>query len=334
VEEKVINWVKQEMEGNLTAESARDLLVWRNDDPQHEITYLEIVQLFQLLPGTDSNPAPPDVDAAWSNFSSKIDEHSSIQKPTILKNRLRSLPVMLRIAAAVVLAFGIWFVYDMIRHDSATYIARTANHTLELVDGTVVTLKRGSSIEFFTDPDIRNERKVTLSGTGLFQVKSDPAHPFIIQAGGLDVEVLGTTFQVAAVSPDAMHEVVVLEGRVRVTDRNSGEAWTLIENERLRWHPTSNQGDKKFDETGNAYAWQSGILQFQGMALSDVLEVLYRNYSVKVMLTKPEMQMCRYSSRFTNAEIDEVLQAIAESFGMVLKTSPTGVYYLTGGKCQ
>jgi ferric-dicitrate binding protein FerR (iron transport regulator) len=241
---------------------------------------------------------------------------------------------MLRVAAAIVLAFGIWVVYDITRNASETFIARSGNHKMELVDGSIVTLKEGSSFVFFTDPEIQKERRVSLVGTGLFQVKPDPGHPFIIEAGGLDVEVLGTTFQIAAISPEEIHEVVVLEGRVRVTDRNSGEAWTLGENERIRWDPAKKTGEKQYDETGNAYAWQSGILQFKGMALSDVLEVLYKNYSVKVIITKPEMQACRYSSRFNKAEIDEVLQTIAESFGMVLKTSPTGVYYLTGGKCQ
>jgi transmembrane sensor len=64
-----------------------------------------------------------------------------------------------------------------------------------LPDGTHVWLNSGSVLEYpvaFAD-DIR---QVKLTGEAFFDVKKDPSHPFIVNAGKINVEVKGTRFDV------------------------------------------------------------------------------------------------------------------------------------------
>lgn len=333
MEEKVINWVTAEIKGNLSREDAYELHRWRKSDPQHEIAYVELVALLPDLLHESSTPQAPDAGDAWNRFASKLDQEQKVIQlhPT---NRKQYFGIWTRIAAVLVLASGLWLFWENSRYDTITLIADQTNHESILKDGSMVTLKNGSTLEAFTNPEQAKKREVWLQGSGLFQVEKDPLHPFVIHTGGLEVEVLGTTFHISAASPDDVQEVVVLEGSVKVTNKESGKTWVLKENERVRWDPASGIGNKDVDKSGNAWAWKSGVLQFTGMELQDVIHVLDRNFEVKIVLTKLEMKECRFSSRFTNAEVNDILQSIAESFGMVLKRSPAGVYYLTGGKCQ
>src|SRR5690606_25239054 len=61
-----------------------------------------------------------------------------------------------------------------------------------LSDGTVVHLNSGSSLRYPINFREGGGRAVALSGEGYFEVTKDSANPFVVQAGGLNITVLGT----------------------------------------------------------------------------------------------------------------------------------------------
>lgn len=57
-----------------------------------------------------------------------------------------------------------------------------------------------------------SDRAVSLTGEAWFEVAHDEKHPFTVDAGSLDLTVLGTTFNVSAY-PEENYVEVVLESR-------------------------------------------------------------------------------------------------------------------------
>ena len=82
-----------------------------------------------------------------------------------------------------------------------------------LPDGTKVWLNSSSSVEYVA-PFFSRQRRVKMEGEAYFEVEHDRRAPFVVSTNGLDIEVLGTRFNIR--NDDNEHRVttVLLEGAV------------------------------------------------------------------------------------------------------------------------
>lgn len=97
----------------------------------------------------------------------------------------------------------------------STPASTTTLVTLE--DGTKVTLNANSSIEYprsFADAETR---EVKLKGEAHFEVTKNPHKPFVVMAGEMKTQVLGTVFDVKAYRMSSP-KVTLLEGHVKVSN--------------------------------------------------------------------------------------------------------------------
>ncbi|HSC39116.1 MAG TPA: FecR domain-containing protein, partial [Chitinophagaceae bacterium] len=95
---------------------------------------------------------------------------------------------------------------------------------ITLADGSQIWLNAGSTITYpiaFTG----NNRKVSMTGEAYFEVAHNPSRPFIVSKGGMEVEVLGTHFNINAYDDDKNIQVTLLKGSVKV---NKGPASHLL----------------------------------------------------------------------------------------------------------
>ena len=82
----------------------------------------------------------------------------------------------------------------------------------------MVTLNSNSKLEF-PAKFASDKREVTITGEAFFEVKPNPEKPFVINAGGAQVKVLGTSFNVSAYPKTDAVEVIVKTGKVQVTQK-------------------------------------------------------------------------------------------------------------------
>lgn len=95
-------------------------------------------------------------------------------------------------------------------------IPRKGHYLLVLSDGTTVWLNAASSIRFPAQfPD--GERKVYVTGETYFEVAKDARRPFRVVAGGVQVEALGTQFNVNAYPDEPAVVTTLVEGSVLVS---------------------------------------------------------------------------------------------------------------------
>ena len=130
--------------------------------------------------------------------------------------RLRLFRLAGAVAASLLLCFASWFIYDYWKPVAMqTVSAGAAISVITLPDQTKVTLNRYSSLTY-PDRFKEDRREVQLQGEAYFEVEKDARHPFVVKADPVEVEVLGTHFNVEAYPGDAEVKTTLLEGSVAV----------------------------------------------------------------------------------------------------------------------
>ena len=94
---------------------------------------------------------------------------------------------------------------------------------LELSDGTAVHLNAGSSLRYPVHFLPSEPRKVFLAGEAYFDVNKNESRTFVVNVDALDVEVLGTEFNISAYEEDQNIDVVLVKGAVSLSKKDGSQ---------------------------------------------------------------------------------------------------------------
>ncbi len=175
-------------------------------------------------------------------------------------------------------------IYNSQKGASTVYNTMTTpkaqKYTLQLADGTKVWLNASSSIKFPTTFS-GNTREVSITGEAYFEVSSDKKRPFIVESRGMEIEVLGTHFNVNAYDDEDMIRTTLLEGSVVITQ--SKKSKKLYPGQQA---VVNNIGDISLDKNVNlsqVMSWKNGLFYFENSSLQEVMRELSRWYDVDVV---------------------------------------------------
>jgi ferric-dicitrate binding protein FerR (iron transport regulator) len=104
-------------------------------------------------------------------------------------------------------------------------------------DGSRVTVRPGSKVIFPT-MFAQNEREIYVQGEAFLEVSKNKKRPFIVKTELMDVEVLGTSFDVSAYPGENEQSVVLVTGSVKVRSASSDET-KIVPNQRYSFDKTS-----------------------------------------------------------------------------------------------
>lgn len=162
---------------------------------------------------------------------------------------------------------------------------RGGKYELVLSDGTRVWLNAASSLKF---PASFNGkiREVTLTGEGYFEVSKNASMPFRVSVYDMQVEVLGTHFNVNAYEDESSVATTLLEGSVRVKKEMStnpesngvmlkpGEQADLAKSGKLKINRSVNLAE--------VVAWKDGNFEFNNTPITEIMRQVARWYDVEV----------------------------------------------------
>jgi transmembrane sensor len=162
---------------------------------------------------------------------------------------------------------------------------RGGQYRLSLPDGSQVWLNAASSIRYPT-AFIGKERRVTITGEAYFEIAPDPAMPFIVDVrspttdskNDLQVQVLGTHFNIDAYVEDSSVNTTLLEGAVRVARGVSAQ--TLSPGQALLAHAQGRLQLVTDADVRKAVAWKNGRFIFQDDDISTITRQLSRWYDI------------------------------------------------------
>lgn len=155
---------------------------------------------------------------------------------------------------------------------------RGGQYKLELADGTKVWLNAESSLEYPTS-FVGNERKVTLSGEGYFEVAHDASKPFHVAVGDMTVNVLGTHFNINAYKDDGGIKTTLLEGSVDVKTPKDDLKIKPGQQADADGNFLSIHNDVNIDAV---MAWKNGNFLFDRAGIRTVMKQIQRWYDVDV----------------------------------------------------
>lgn len=237
--------------------------------------------------------------------------------PTEKIERHSILAVLQRIAAILFIPLLIGFLVYFYttgtsRHDAAwaEIICPPGVRTnFRLPDGTSGVLNSESSLKYAIN--FNSNRKVWLQGQAYFDVVKDKKHPFQVNTGNINIEVLGTSFGILAYPDLANEEVVLKAGKVKISGTNEKTIALLSPNQQFVLDKTQR---KYYTENVNAAAltsWIEGKLIFKNERFEDVALRLNRWFHVRIEIKDQELKDYRYYGTFENESLDEVLRLIA-----------------------
>jgi transmembrane sensor len=181
--------------------------------------------------------------------------------------------------------------------------------TIDLGDGSRVTLNSGSRLRYPADPT--RSRDVELYGEGYFEVTHDAARAFRVHAHGGLVQDIGTRFTVRAYREQQQVEVVVTEGVVSLRRDTSGLSDSAIvkQGERARLEETGRVVVESVP-TERYTGWARGTLVLENVTLNEARRDLERWFDIQITLADSGLAQRQLMARFQDESASAVLTAI------------------------
>ena len=165
-----------------------------------------------------------------------------------------------------------------------------------LPDGSKVWLNSSSSVTYPTSFS-GNERRVKITGEAYFEVAHDKTKPFHVSVNEMDVEVLGTHFDINSYDNEPSIKTTLLEGKVKVS--KGGSEVLITPGEQVVAGKSTNELSIKKDGVNldKVVAWKNGKFIFLDDDINDIMRQLERWYGVSVT----------YHKNVTTEEFDGVI---------------------------
>lgn len=287
-------------------------------------------------------PSKEETLAAWEAFEKKHisseEEHLSFEKESIVKNekKVSKARILTWITASVAVAASLFlFIFrssqeisqptefsmelfsevtspkqvEQTLSDGYCVVSTPAATTtlVTLSDGTRVMLNANSTLEYPASFDDAEVREVRLKGEAHFEVTKNPHRPFVVKAGEMQTQVLGTVFDVKAYRKDAP-KVTLMEGKVKVSNADTevemhpGQTATLQSDKIVVSRASSSVSD-----------WLEGDFDMDQVTLAEAMSDIGAWYNKTVVFQSQANMGKLIHFRFSRrASLQEIITALNE----------------------
>jgi ferric-dicitrate binding protein FerR (iron transport regulator) len=304
---------------------------WIAQSPDNTTTFKDLKSVWDSLDKVQ-DLAMIDLESEWIRQKNmigfkKIHEDQKGEKSHFWNiSKIAAVFLVLFAAAFAIYYFGPDFKISRMVTDEDT-------KTLELADGTMVTLNASSSIRY----PIKfkgNTREVSLTGEAYFEVFHDSDKPFIVNTELTAIKVVGTAFNIRAYEEQSETVVTVTEGKVAFFPKEEPEKQIILDKNKIGTYNRKNgniQSDPATDV--NFLAWKTGRIVFENSTLNNVRNTLNDVYRANISLQNSTLDNCRITATFDQQSLDSVLKVIASTLDLDI-TRKGDVITLSGEGCQ
>jgi hypothetical protein len=178
-----------------------------------------------------------------------------------------------------------------------------------LADSSKIWINSGSTVVY--PRSFGKRRNIFVDGEVYLQVTPDATKPFIVSTSTFEVQVVGTSFNVAAYKGRPEASVVLEEGAVDVKDHLNRHV-TMQPNERVKMNEA---GISKIEtvNVSDYVAWVNGVWILNGKPLKEVLSHLAEYYGQPIDCDPSIEDEPVYGKLFLNDDLDKVLKSIRQA---------------------
>ncbi len=281
---------------------------------------------------TDTLPSVGDKQEVWQKITAVLEEEEEeaaaeaeylLPVQTLYKRkRLTGIAAVLVLLAGIA---GFWYFTGAGTGKESPVILSLVNKDnitrFYLPDSTLVTLNKNSTCKYGPDFNTKNSREIWITGEAFLDVShryntNGKRKPFIVHMINMDIEVLGTRFNV--INREGQGQVVLERGSVKVN--GAKEQMVLQPGEMV---VTSGKGLRKLKVKPLLYtSWITGTLELEANSLTEIMDLLRYSHGYKVVYKgdmKTRTQLVSGTIRVTDQA--DFLKTLSTAFGISIHTN-------------
>lgn len=272
----------------------------------------------------------------------EIERILNIIRELNMKEQRRSFRIkFMRYAAAILLLISFsgtvgYFIsylsFTSVSKFTEIIVPRGYRSTVMLPDGSKVQLNSDSHLKFVSS-FFSDKRKVSLQGEAFFNVTPDKSRPFVVETKGLDIEVLGTSFNVSCYPNDSLITTFLQSGRVKINSGNSDDVF-LGPSEAYFYNKDTHESSKVKIKDQRMCDWTKGILTVNGETIRELAKKLERRYNIHIIFGDSEVEDHIYTGSIKDENINTVLEALEFASSINYKQSGNSITLYSRKKKQ
>lgn len=247
-----------------------------------------------------------DIDRAWV----KVNELN--RRKGIIRKRLNNIYYTLSGIAASILLMITLSLTGVFENKQDVAVSLTADYgnrsEIVLPDGSTVKLNSGSNITYVYNSK-RKIREVHFQGEGFFDVSKNKT-PFVVKIGdGVEVKVIGTSFNLKAYADDQTIQTSLIEGDIELWHNN--DRLIMKAGEMAEFDKRTDRLKKVGGSLSHSCGWLNNKLYMDDMPLGDVCKYLERWYNVNIHIHGDLAKDIHYNGVIQEENITDVLEALS-----------------------
>lgn len=306
---------------------------WISQHPEKATEIEQAIELLTMLTPRKAAPAPAQKEEELERLFSSLGESAATpafklpqeeadapasEKSEVLWPNLFAAwrGVAAALVGLLVLVGGYYFLTQLKEEPIVYRTTYGENATFILPDSSIVILNGNTRLHHSAGWDVTSTREVWIEGEAFFDVrhkgKAGNAR-FVVHTKGLDVEVLGTKFNVF--NRDDKTNVVLTSGKVKVNINTQKDTSTLMmrPGETVEYFRKSETVVKKPVNPEVLTSWRNKVLVFEDTPLYKVGEIIEYTYGVNVIFKDSLQANQKLAGTIPSDNLDVLLTALAKS---------------------
>jgi len=312
--QKTYQILRSFVDGVIPAKDREIVVRWLISDKDVDVKDAALKEIWKATDTHTDNSLQQSLDSFRQNrinFASQ-NRYSIVMKCIMHYVAILFLPIMAGLT--------VWWIssdyYNKSNKMIECYVPNGNVKSVVLPDGTIVFVNSGTTLLYptiFTG----DTRQVYLSGEAHFEVVKDAQHPFIVRVGQLNVQVLGTHFNVDAYSDNNDVTTTLEEGSVKLCDSGKNKILCVLKpNEQVVFNRQKRQYRKFTVDAMHYISWINGNLNFYNKSMDKIIPILEHHFNVKIIVDPTLNMKEEYTMNFKPYEnIDDVLKVLSALSG-------------------
>ncbi|MDP4208830.1 MAG: FecR family protein [Bacteroidota bacterium] len=326
-------------------EEKSKLLNWLQESEENRKFYKSCQNLYDLTSVSQvSGKISGNKQGAWNQLKDKIETSDNAENAA----KRWKITYRLLAVASVMLFFSLGTIATLLLSKGGPnrqlsevvheiIVPKGGKSELVLPDGTHVWLNAGSRLRYKGNYGFTN-RNVYLEGEGYFSVVKNPQKPFVVDAFGVKIKALGTSFNVKAYPEEREVTTTLVEGKVKIEGKGVNimlkPKQVVVLTKEAQDCPKGNLPDDEnttqtqglgrgsdlavnngvkvdSDVNTNIYtSWKDNIWIINSESLENISQILERKFNVTVQIESPRLNQYRFTGRFNKETLEQILNVI------------------------
>lgn len=267
-------------------------------------------------------------DALWQRIG------SSIKTPPAENTRAKifGLTFFMRAAAVLLAVAGLcfWLITSNASREYSYATAFGEVKTITLPDASQVTLNGNSSVTYSSNWNKKTVREVWIKGEGYFNVTHinkdsadiKPAERFIVHCGDVNIEVLGTTFNVKA--RHGKTNIALITGKIRIDYAHpaaGNKPVIMSPGDYVAYASKKLVETKKLLKPAQVSTWRASEISFTDATLKEIGETLQDSYGYEVAIKDTSLYGLKIEGDISVNSVADLLDVVSTTLNIKIEQS-------------